>query len=1148
MKQQKPSISHNYPLRNPKPHGISTVIFKIVLILPLLIMETYSQIIYKFSQPVKSNKASLRNIGPGPLPGYFAQCLTPTECSIYQNQTEIWNNKGLSQAYIYSSQITRKVLVAGFVTRILDFSSFSTDIGTSAGQNKPAERNTNPNKILNCVFTQGVKWICLEGDSGSYIVYNMRNEIKEITFNNLLSSKLSQMNNVRCTIFKTGETIFCANLGTQSSTPVLMNLNNPNVNSFRAYPNDFYLANFPVKPRGAGKSGDLFAVWGGNNQINLSLFNVSSKLTTSQAATGKLLKKWKNPTTNPNFDLSDMSVQMGLFFLVNTVSPPAPTTQMIKITDGTVVKRKIAIPSYQLGISEVDSTIYGINGGKLGGNTEYIFVDLGQKPPNCQVFNWAVNRCARCVSNYVLVNGGVPIFKPGQSSNNLINSITCRPAQNFTSGGLLNTSLYNVQLEEEGAGYARIDFKMLRDYPPEIKKQWIRNFIGWRPRNNTGTGGQIFNSPDLNMDEEGSATDIKNNPWKNFSSRVVLEHAVDKNWKKEQFLEFYALDYPAMMERGMLPLKVNHLTSTEKLIGRIGIFGITPQSNTTRPLTKPLSAGKPGIVGNSGSGSQTIPGKRRMLFEDKKFRIIQGAPAVPNSNTSNPFKKNVTIPPFWKPSELFLGFMRILGDFIKLIINALQIFLVFIRPLSERLRKSRWAMWFASCIQALQIWLCLGAISGNFGGVIDGMQTQQLKSLQRNLLFDLEFTISDEFTGMANGANLGRLTIAKYTPSPIQETFFPFIILCFSLSASILACLIPEIRDTTKAFRQGATYSFMIPLLMSSCACIVTMLITHMSQFFGTFSFMVSIFLILYFIIDFLTTTNPCKGALNDQQQRTAEDIYPALDHTDVNTFPYQSQNEDVDFRSFDIDQKNTLGSNQASFTANFWEYATNLLTPIIIVSLLYAKGTASLLLSLIFLLCLFILCYQWNNRDLVNKGKSDTLSFIERLKSFSYISRLIYMAILLLFWAILRMGDLMTTQLFSTIAVMFVLMDLAFRIGILVIRILTSRQKIDEEWNMRNDTMSRQGSVRYTESVRLDSEVNHNPNLNSSGMVSDRSNPYTSPRIVRQIQPRYPGNVSPIVVRSGMPTSPRSIITNQYNPRLGFSGGKFPTNGSRIG
>lgn len=216
--------------------------------------------------------------------------------------------------------------------------------------------------------------------------------------------------------------------------------------------------------------------------------------------------------------------------------------------------------------------------------------------------------------------------------------------------------------------------------------------------------------------------------------------------------------------------------------------------------------------------------------------------------------------------------------------------------------------------------------------------------------------------------------------------------------------------------------------------------------------------------------------------------------------------------------------------------------------SLLYAKGTASLLLSLIFLLCLFILCYQWNNRDLVNKGKSDTLSFIERLKSFSYISRLIYMAILLLFWAILRMGDLMTTQLFSTIAVMFVLMDLAFRIGILVIRILTSRQKIDEEWNMRNDTMSRQGSVRYTESVRLDSEVNHNPNLNSSGMVSDRSNPYTSPRIVRQIQPRYPGNVSPIVVRSGMPTSPRSIITNQYNPRLGFSGGKFPTNGSRIG
>ena len=124
----------------------------------------------------------------------------------------------------------------------------------------------------------------------------------------------------------------------------------------------------------------------------------------------------------------------------------------------------------------------------------------------------------------------------------------------------------------------------------------------------TGNTGNPFDSPDMNMDEEGSATDIKNNPWKNFSSRVILEHAVDKNWKKEQFMEFYTLDYPAMMERGMLPLKVNHLISTERFDGRIGILGLIPKSNTTRPLPKPLKGGlNPPAVGNSGSAPAGAP-------------------------------------------------------------------------------------------------------------------------------------------------------------------------------------------------------------------------------------------------------------------------------------------------------------------------------------------------------------------------------------------------------------------------------------------------------------------------------------------------------------------------------------------------------------
>ena len=154
-------------------------------------------------------------------------------------------------------------------------------------------------------------------------------------------------------------------------------------------------------------------------------------------------------------------------------------------------------------------------------------------------------------------------------------------------------------------------------------------------------------------------------------------------------------------------------------------------------------------------------------------------------------------------------------------------------------------------------------------------------------------------------------------------------------------------------------------------------------------------------------------------------------------------------------------------------------------------------------------------------------------------------MAILLLFWAILKRGDLMTTQMFTTVAVVFVLMDLAFRLGILAIRTLTAKQNIDKEWNLRTD-QDHEGSVRETEVERLDSEQNYNPNLNSSGLVSDRSNPYSTQRIVRPVQPHYTTNVSPIVIRSSIPNSPGRVI-NQYNPGVGYSGGKFPSNGSRV-
>ena len=131
-----------------------------MLLVLTLFRSTLQAIDFQFSQPVKSNQKSYKETYAGPLPGYFAQCVSATECAVYQNQTLVWSNNKLSQASAYSCQFTRKVLITGQASKILDFNKFSKDIGTPAGKLKPKDRAANPPKIQKCQFTKGIKWIC----------------------------------------------------------------------------------------------------------------------------------------------------------------------------------------------------------------------------------------------------------------------------------------------------------------------------------------------------------------------------------------------------------------------------------------------------------------------------------------------------------------------------------------------------------------------------------------------------------------------------------------------------------------------------------------------------------------------------------------------------------------------------------------------------------------------------------------------------------------------------------------------------------------------------------------------------------------------------------------------------------------------------
>ena len=234
------------------------------------------------------------------------------------------------------------------------------------------------------------------------------------------------------------------------------------------------------------------------------------------------------------------------------------------------------------------------------------------------------------------------------------------------------------------------------------------------------------------------------------------------------------------------------------------------------------------------------------------------------------------------------------------------------------------------------------------------MQLWQLRSFQKLFFTDPEIVFSESFQKIARGTSIGKLSQSWYTPSPIQETLIPFLLLSAALVVSMTSSGMSENKPMIKAFREGTTYAFMVPLMMASCACITSVLVSRMRQIFGIVSFIFSILLILYFFLDFLTTATSQKVPINEILKAGQEQIKAAfssnLNYKEVNTFPHPTRCEEVDFRSFDTDQHNTLGSDTSPFTKNYWEYFFNLITPMILVLLIYAHIIPCILVFLLFL------------------------------------------------------------------------------------------------------------------------------------------------------------------------------------------------------
>ena len=707
------------------------------------------------------------------------------------------------------------------------------------------------------------------------------------------------------------------------------------------------------------------------NRGIIALYSVNPlKVRISNYSSGKLLKSWDKPgiTADKNFTVADMSE--GLILASNNTG-----SQIFDLANGTSYKKLNAETAQ---FSDTGDIIYFKDRSKKN-QVSYLKYTKPPKPPLCASYHYGINKCVACIRGYNLLSKG-----------------TCKKDQNYIPGGIegdfLNSSTYYFTFDETCTSRAYIDFTTLRSLDSVSKKKFIEKFL----------------------------SNIKNPP---FNARVIIEHIKDKSWKKDEFLIFKPLNFTAMWERGILPMQIDHVQDNERIEGRIGFLKAVKNS-TAKNGTKKLPKG---LKSDNNK-------KRRILKKIKwpektnevSFDGRGGSRRLLVSLDGN--HQKAVIPAFWKPSKTFEVIIRLFTDLISIIIDILQIFLTFIRPIFPDLRRNKWSAWLASSLHFFQIFLLLGGISGNFGGVIDMIQINKLKSFQKNFFVNTEFNLSQEFRRLGRGITFGKFSVADYTFSPIQETFWPLIILVASIITEGLSLFIPELRYFGKAFRVGASLSFMIPLLTASLSCLFVILYANISQVFGVFSMIVSILLVVYFIIELIFSLNSFTrlNAVN-------------FENKDAFQLAYQEMRADTELRMFDIDTNVKIVNINS---LNYFEIVTSFLFPFVLIGMVFGRIGSPLSSLLLFIPLLAFVVYitqkTFEATEITPIASRDrTLSYINSLKSASLGLRILYLIILVTFWGVLHYNSLVWTQIPTIFAVMLLFLDFVVNLIILGMRIL---------------------------------------------------------------------------------------------------------------
>lgn len=838
---------------------------------------------------------------------------------------------------------------------VTGFTSKVLDVSNLQPGGKPIERDTNPKKILRCAFTKGYRWICLDGDTGGYFTYNIATETKETTFDTSLSAKFGLLNNEDCSIVVENRTLYCAVLGPDQSK--IIQLDQTNAGGLASYSGNLTV---PANPAGSTSHRGIIGIF--------SVDNVRMRI--SNYSTGQLLFSWDKPDKADSVkSVADMNWGM---MIITT----ADKSDIVKIKDGTVLK---TIKAQTAEFSEVDKSFYFVDASNSNQDSYYQFT-LPPIPLNCFEYHYGIERCIQCNQSYILQPDG----------NCTLN--TSLP------GNFIDTKDYEINFEDSVYNLLVVKFSNLSSLTNDQRLQFVRNFT-----NDT-----------------------------NFTRKFVVRHWKDPTWNVSDFMNFEPYPESLAWENGVLPIKVNHIRNNENFKGFFGLLtngnginftfpnntNLTNGTNSTNPNATNTTT--PGTTPPATPAATTPPATTRLLIlgDSNDFsinpRILQGSNTTPPQTPPNPLK-NLSMPPFWNPSDGLKLFFRVLFDIMKFVINILQVYLIFIKPFGRVLKYDKWSSWFASSLQAMQIFLMLGGISGKFGGVIDAMKIEQLKSFQRNFFFDTEVNFSPSYKRIHSASLLEKFQLSGYTPSPIQETFWELLILLGSLLFQGIGMIVPSMLPTATCFRKGATNSLMIPLVLASMACLVALIKTNLSNIFGVLSLITSIFLLLYFVGEFLNLVRPCESM--DVQRMTEEQ-------------KYQYKNKllrEGSYRCYDIDSLNNFNKTRP---LNFFEYFLNMLTPIILMAFLFTGVGSVLSMFAIFIPKLILLLTQNNNREQMLRQKGWGPNVGSEIRDFNTLKigsaglNLLNLLILLLFMTFLKYGNLAWTQIFTVIGLFFVFGD----------------------------------------------------------------------------------------------------------------------------